>query len=234
MAQARTALACAEQAEHDGLRAWARGTAALIAEWTGRPGEAARIAREGQRYAQSAESRVRLAAIEARAHARAGDVPAALDALGRARQARDNDAGQRDGIVECGGLLTFPPAKQTYYEGSTLILAGQYVAGERVALDAIRLYETGPAVQRSYGDEAIARVDVVTARVANGDIEGARAAIGPVLALPPERRIEQLATTLAPMLSQLEVPRLASHTAAELAAEIREFNASAPRAALSR
>jgi transcriptional regulator with XRE-family HTH domain len=234
MAQARTALACAEQAEHDGLRAWARGTAALIAEWTGRPGDAARIAREGQRYAQSAESRVRLAAIEARAHARVGDVAAAMDALDQARRARDSDTGQRDGIVECGGVLTFPPVKQRYYEGGTLVLAGQNVPGERAALDAIRLYEAGPAVQRSYGDEAIARVDVVTARVAKGDIEGAQAAITPVLALPPERRIGQLAATLAPVAAHLEVPRLASRAAADLAAEIREFTTSASRAALSR
>jgi hypothetical protein len=32
MAQARTALACAEQADHHGLFAWVRGTQALIAE----------------------------------------------------------------------------------------------------------------------------------------------------------------------------------------------------------
>jgi transcriptional regulator with XRE-family HTH domain len=235
MAQARTAMACAEQAEHDGLRAWGRGTAALIAEWTGRPEQAARMAREGQAYPQSAESMVRLAAIEARAHARVGNVPAALDALERARQARDTDTGQRNELVEYGGVLTFPAVKQRYYEGSTLVLAGQHAAGEQAALEAIALYETGPARQRSYGDEAIARVDVVSARIAVGDIEGAQAAAGPVLALPPERRIEQLVASLAPVAGQLTVPRLAaSRPAGALAAEIREFTAPVSRAALQR
>ncbi|MDQ2881394.1 MAG: hypothetical protein M3Y48_09190 [Actinomycetota bacterium] len=33
MAQVRAALTCAEQADHNGLRAWTHGTAVLIAEW---------------------------------------------------------------------------------------------------------------------------------------------------------------------------------------------------------
>jgi hypothetical protein len=235
MAQARAAWACADQADHDGLRGWVRGTAALIAEWTGRPAYAAQLARDGQEYAQPAESMVRLAAIEARAQARAGNMPGAMEALDRARRARGTEAGSRDGLLEYGGLLAFPPVKQQYYEGSTLILAGQHAAGETATLEAIGLYESGPPQERSYGDEAIARVDVITARVVQRDLDGACAAARPVLALPPEQRIEQLADTLSQVTRKLALPPFAaSSIARDLAGEIREFTASSSRPALGR
>jgi hypothetical protein len=58
MAQVRAALTCAEQADHNGLRAWAYGTAALIAEWTHRHRRAIEFAQRGQRFALTADSRV--------------------------------------------------------------------------------------------------------------------------------------------------------------------------------
>jgi hypothetical protein len=36
MAQARTAYLCADNTDHDGLRAWLRGLQSLIAYWAGR------------------------------------------------------------------------------------------------------------------------------------------------------------------------------------------------------
>ncbi|OAH11314.1 hypothetical protein [Streptomyces jeddahensis] len=45
MAQARTAYLCAENADHNGLRAWLRGLQSLIAYWAGRHREAVRFAR---------------------------------------------------------------------------------------------------------------------------------------------------------------------------------------------
>ena len=42
MTHARTLYVCADNADHQGLRAWARGLQSLIAYWAGRPQEAAR------------------------------------------------------------------------------------------------------------------------------------------------------------------------------------------------
>lgn len=232
MTQARAASALAEQSDHDELRAWVKGTTALIAEWTGSPAYAADLARQGQQYRQPAESLVRLMAIEARARARAGDARSALDALDRARRARD--AGRRPAgvVLDYGGLLTFPLAKQRYYEGGSLVLAGRNGTGEAAALDAISRYETGPADERSYGDEAIARVDVVAARVARGELDGARAAARPLLKLPVEQRIEQLTGSLTRVCRQLSLPRFAgSQAAGELTAQIRDLIALPARAA---
>lgn len=54
MAQARTAYLCADNADHDGLRAWLRGQQSLIAYWAGRTQEAARYAQSGADYATAA------------------------------------------------------------------------------------------------------------------------------------------------------------------------------------
>jgi len=221
--QAATAWTCAVQADHSDLRAWVRGTQALIAEWADSYEEALVFAREGQRYARSAESRARLAAIEARTLARAGDPAGAVEAVERASRARDADA-VADSLSEFGGLLTFPAVKQLYYAGSTLALAGRYEEAETAALEAIQLYETGPVAQRSYGDEALARIDVAEAGAATDDLDGTSAALLPVFALPANQRIQQIATGLERVRRRLAVPRYTkSRAARELAGDIAAF-----------
>lgn len=225
MAQVRAALTCAEQADHHGLRAWAHGTAALIAEWTHQHRRAVEFAQRGQPFAPTADSRVRLASLEARAAARTGDRSLALDALGRAARARDL-AARQDKLDEFGGLLTFPVPKQHYYAGSTYALLGEAQPAQENALLAIGMYETGPLEQRSYGDEALARLDVTTARLALGDLDGAGEALRPVLDLLPERRIEQLAVGLSRVRSALAVPRYArAQIAREITQEVDQYQA---------
>jgi len=65
------------------------GTQALIAEWADAHDQAVVFTREAQAYARSTESRVRLAAIEARTLARAGDADGAAAALDLATRIRD-------------------------------------------------------------------------------------------------------------------------------------------------
>ncbi len=87
--QARTAFLCAELAGNNALRAWVRGTQSLIAYWDDRPRSAVELAADGWRYVpETGTARVRLAAIEARAHGQLRDHRAAEDALARAEQAR--------------------------------------------------------------------------------------------------------------------------------------------------
>lgn len=204
--QAATAWACADQADHNDLRAWVRGTQALIAEWTGGLDQAVQFARDGQRFAESAESQVRLASIEARSLARAGDAKAAIVAVTLATQARDKDT-RPDSLSEVGGVLEFPHVKQRYYAGSTLLLAGRHAEAEQAALEAIAMYETGPSAQRSYGDEALARVDVALARAAVDDLDGVDDALRPLWTLPAGQRIQQISDGLDRVRQQLALPR---------------------------
>ncbi|MFD7161296.1 helix-turn-helix transcriptional regulator [Kribbella sp. NPDC059898] len=203
--QAAAAWACADQADHAGLRSWVRGTQALIAEWTDNYNEAVSFARDGQRYALG-EQMVRLAAIEGRSLARIGDAEGAVHAVVRAARARDT-AGDPDEVGELGGILTFPAAKQLYYAGSTLSLVGRHADAEKAAREAISLYETGSPAERSYGDEALARVDVAAARLADDDLDGMRESLAPVLALPIAQRIRQISDGLSRVQRTLVLPR---------------------------
>lgn len=218
MSQAQAALACAERADSPTLTAWILGNQAMTCEWYGRPGESLRLAAHAAIHAQRAvipgTVLVRLAAIEARAHARMGKVEAARDALDRARAARDAvDARYSDGADEfddIGGILTFTLAKQYFYSGSTYLRIGDASASEAAALAAIRAYSCGPAEQRSYGDEALAWVDVAAARAAerpHSDLDGAFEALQVVSGLPPTMRIPALVQPLSELRRSTGAPR---------------------------
>ncbi|WP_152546761.1 helix-turn-helix domain-containing protein [Amycolatopsis orientalis] len=188
--QLRAASTFATVADSDALRAWGLGTAALMLEWSSRPDEAARRAQKGLHHAASAESHRRLLAITARSAARAGDAPTAREALARLDDL--NPAAGDDEVVRFGGLLRFPETKLTYYRGGALTLLGDYDHAETCALRAIADYETGAPEDRSYGDEALARLDVTLARLGQDNVTGALAAAEPVLALDRQLRIEQI------------------------------------------
>ncbi|MFD6068621.1 hypothetical protein [Amycolatopsis lurida] len=193
--QLRSASTFANVSGSDALRAWTLGSAALMLEWSSRPGEAAARAREGLQYPVSAQSQQRLLAIAARSAARAGDAPAARDALARLGDL-DPVPAARDDVVDFGGLLSFPATKLTYYQGGALTLLGDYELAEHHSSAAINGYETGPLEERSYGDEALARLDVTRARLGQGDVTGALAAAEAVLTLDPQLRIRQIDTAV--------------------------------------
>ncbi|MFJ9899784.1 helix-turn-helix domain-containing protein [Streptomyces sp. NPDC091280] len=125
IAQLQTAWTLAEQADHNDLRAWVKGTAALIAEWSARRQTALEYTRQATRLTPGGETRIRIAAIEARAAARVGDRPTALAALEDLQRAREQPA-PSDALTRFGGLLSFPEAKQEYYIGGTFALLGEH------------------------------------------------------------------------------------------------------------
>lgn len=191
--QLQSAATCAEMAQRGSLHAWCRSTEALINEGLGRPRVAIDSAVEGQQFKACGESRAMLAGIEARAAARIGNHERALAAIERFRAERDRP-GPPDDVCQLGGVLSFPAAKQEYYLGSVYGLLGKHGEAERHAEAALVAYENGPAEARSYGDEALARLDVTNARLSVGDLDGGLAAVSPVLALPEDMQIRQFGT----------------------------------------
>ncbi|PPJ04109.1 hypothetical protein C5E51_26285 [Nocardia nova] len=219
MQHALAAERLAQQADHPALKAWIAGTQALITEWSGQPSRAMMFVQRVSGDVPTGHQRVRLAALEARAAARAGKADDARDALQRTQVAVDDAAVVDDDLEEIGGILTFPPAKAMYYAASTLTLMGDYEKAEQVALQAISAYESGSAEQRSYGDEALARSDVAIARIALHDLEGAVDALTPVLELPAPQRIQSIRDGL----TQVEMHLVASrHATASIAQRLRE------------
>ncbi|MGH1552450.1 hypothetical protein ACRAWF_11080 [Streptomyces sp. L7] len=88
------------------------------------------------------------------------------------------------------------------------------------------MYENGPEKHRSYGDEALARLEIVTARIMAGEIDGAGEQLRPILELPADQRIRQLGDAMQAVTRLLEEPRLArSPVAREIADATRGYQA---------
>ncbi len=220
MTHARTLYVCADNAGHNGLRAWARGLQSLIAYWAGRPQEAVRYARGGAEISADLTGTVAawLPALEARAWAQMSEPDEATQALGRAADRRA--AHQPDDLDVMGGLLTFPHAKQSYYAAGTYVyLDGEQNRAQTEALSALDLYEQGSPEDRSFSDEAGARAELALSRVHAGQVDGAREALAPVLELAPERRIGGIVTSAARVHQALAGRR---HASSPLARDLRE------------
>ena len=235
MTQARTAYVCADNADHHGLRSFARAMQSLIAYWAGRPQEAVRYARSGAEIGGQVTGSVSawLPALEARAWAQLGDPAQAHRAIADAEAARDRVA--PDEFDRIGGILAFPLAKQRYYAAGALVyLDGEAAQGGAEAYAALNLYEQDELTERSYGDEAGARAELAISRIQGGDADGAYEAILPVFDLPPERRNNGIVVSLMRVHAALRAPGLAASMVARNARdEIEEFSRR-PVAALPR
>ncbi len=161
--QARTAFLCAELAGSNWLRAWIRGTQALVAYWGDRPLDAIRLAEDGDRYVpESGTAAVRLASIAARAHGMLRDRKGVDAAIGRAEDARSVIALADDP----GGMMAFPLAKQAYSIATARLWLGAEQDARRARRDAERavsMYEEEPPERRRLGELNLARCDLAIA-----------------------------------------------------------------------
>ncbi|MGW0734456.1 hypothetical protein [Streptomyces sp. NPDC002851] len=235
MTQARAAYVCADQAGHNGMRAWIRGLQSLIAYWAGRPEDAAVYAARGTGLfsAPSGTVAVWLAAQEARAHAILGDGDGVHSALLRAADARDTTV--RDDLDAIGGILTFPLPRQAYYTAEARVLLGDTTREtERAAEEAVHAYATAPAEEWAFGDQAGAQTNLALARVARSDLDGAADAVGPVLDLPPAQHNHGIVVSAQRVHEALSTgPLRNAAKTKELRAELELFTAT-PTPALPR
>ncbi len=221
--QARAAWAYAEITGHNGLRAWTRGMQALIEYWSERPRQATRLAQGAQRYADSTTAKIRLFHIEARMWSRLGNLGETTRCVRAAADARESVTADtlHD---EIGGVFGFNDAKSHYYAGATYIHLGQADPALDATRQAIELYTNGPADQRSYGAESLARIDSAMAHLLKGSLDGAIDALQPVLALPVNKRIAQLDDRLTSVRHRIAYPAFRdAHEAHDLDERIEEF-----------
>lgn len=225
LTHARAAYTCAENAGHDGLRAWARGLQSLITYWSGRLNESLRYA---QRAAESATrsngtSAVWLISNEARVLAALGRVDEARHAIERASDARDDVAS--DELDELGGLCTFNRPRQLYYAADAMRWCGQAEAEatQRLAQEALTAYEAAPVDDHAFGDEGGTRCALASARIELGEFEGAADALAPVLALPLSKRIRGIVSSTDFVLQTLTELDDNSQTTSELSDALHDF-----------
>lgn len=238
MTHARTALLCANNADHASLTAWVRGLQSLITYWALRPRESLEYAQLGQQLPGTTGSvTVWLASLEARAWARLGNGTASREAIARASELREQL--DRNDLDEIGGMCYFSRPRQLYYASDAGAAlpdhddSGLREETEAFASGAIAAYEQAPDNEKSFGDEAGSRTDLAIARARSGNLEGAREAIQPVLNLPVAMRIHGVVTSV------LDVHRAVTTRAADapLARDIQdeiEAYCRTPAAALPR
>jgi len=225
MAHARTAFLCAENADHDGLRSWVCGLQSLISYWARRYGDALSYAQQGMSFAQKAggTTTVWLPASEARAWAAMGNVHEASAAVARAERAWNNlKASDLDSI---GGPCTFSESRQVYYVAEALSRFSDATdQAEDYSRRAVEAYADEAQPDWSFGDQSGSYASLAYTHVGRGQLDGAEAAISPVLSLPPEQRINGIVAAVARVQHAIERSPLAPDPAAtSLREQISDF-----------
>jgi hypothetical protein len=218
-AHASTGWVCAEQANHDGARAWVRVVQSKLAYWGGRFGESAQLAEDGLRYPTADTGHAMLAMLHARALARLGRDSEAAEALARATTALE-----QSGPDEIGGLFGLSMARYHHLAGSTHL--GRQEPNQVLAetSQALILFEATPTRERNYGAEIGTRMDRAHAHLLLGDLDGADAAVRPTLQLAPENRYEPLTQHLQQVRQALTRPEFRDAALAQqLHEEIETF-----------
>ncbi len=191
LTQSRAAYACADNAGHDGLRAWIRGLQALITYWSGRFDDSVRYAQLGAEAAERSRgtASIWLPSSEARSLAALNRMDEARAALDRAAEARER--ARPDELDELGSICTFSRPTQLYYAADALVWGGnaEAIHAERLAIEALDALAKAPVAERGgFGNEQGAQCDLAVARLLRGELEGATDALMPVLDLSTDRR----------------------------------------------
>jgi tetratricopeptide (TPR) repeat protein len=188
--QARSAYTYADMVGHPGLRAWARGTQALIANWMERPRRALELIDRGIDEAPSGSANARLRSIQARAWADLGQLNQVDEVLRLADI--DIDAAQRDDSLRedlhdgIGGEFGWGPSRHAACAGTALLKVGDADRAVQRIQQALAMLPSDPS-----GGLVAERVqiDLASAELVAGRLDASVAALDTVWALPaPQRR----------------------------------------------
>ncbi|MEU7905914.1 helix-turn-helix transcriptional regulator [Actinoplanes sp. NPDC049118] len=195
--QIRIAWTCAEPAADPTLRAWVQSTMSKIYLWDQRYEEAASAAARGFEYAPQGTAAIMLACQEADAWAEIGAGDLAEAALRKAEEARQHAS---QDVV--GGLFACNPLRQHNYAGAVQLRIGNSADAIDHANAALSAADSEAAP--AYGTVAQVRIWAATAHLKSASdqligpngVEGAAEILGPVLALPPEQRLDTVVRRL--------------------------------------
>ncbi|ATZ23092.1 hypothetical protein SLAV_05935 [Streptomyces lavendulae subsp. lavendulae] len=227
---ARSAALYGEMARFDPLRAYATGSLAICAYFTGRPSEAVRQARTALSYAGLGDTaRRRLLSIEARAHGHLGDRERATRAL---VASTEQDSGERDELHDdVGGEFAFTEERLLMSNGTTALLVGDGAGAEVTAQRALDLVASRPSARQSASVRGKASADLAAAQVLRGDLDAAAVTLETVWAIPAEQRVAGLLERTGTLRRALTGPVFqGAAKAITLGEQIEEFGRlSAPR-----
>ena len=211
---------------HKPLMAKLRADLAHVAYWQNRPRQSRDLAGSGIQYLVGGPNAAQLHLKYGRAAAQLGDADVARTAIGQAWHARELP--DQDELLQLGGEFGFSRASQHYLAGSILL---EITGAERDAIaeleHAMELYAAGPerGEDHSFELRMLAHINLAVARLRVGDLDGAKPALRPVLALPPGKRIDPLPQRLSTVRTELASSRYhGSAQAGDLAEEIEDFS----------
>jgi hypothetical protein len=214
------------------------GLQSLVTYWAQRPRESLDYAQLGQQIQGTSGSVVVwLASLEARAWASLGNGAASRQAIARASELREQLV--MDDLDRLGGMCYFSQPRQLYYASDAGAAlpdhddSGLRADTESLAAEAVTAYEQAAEEEKSFGDEAGSRTDLAVARARTGNLEGAREAIQPVLALPAAQRIHGVVSSVLNVHRAVTVLAPDAPVARDIQEEIENY-CRTPAAALPR
>ncbi|MFI1443201.1 hypothetical protein [Streptomyces fructofermentans] len=230
MTMTRVAASCAKDAEHPGLISLTHGLKSLIAYWADKPEDAYHYASQGAAISANLRGTVSLwlLGLQSRAAARLGNEEIVRKAILEATERREHV--QPDDLDALGGLFTYAPEKQLYYEVESGALLGNGDAQLHVqAEQAVQGFTDPHSPNWAFGDLAGAQCDLALIRLFGTDVDGAAEAIRPVLDLPASHRNNGIVVSALRVRQELmSGPARTAVVARDLRAEIEAFPASRP------
>jgi transcriptional regulator with XRE-family HTH domain len=225
---AKAATMYANEAGHAGLEAWNLGLQGTLAFWDDRPLDALAYVEKGLAIAPSAAGRFRLHNIAARAYAVAGDsggISRALHLADVEREAMDGADELHDGV---GGEFTFEGARASACAAAAWLANRNGEQAEIYLQRTLDHYATRHDRGSGRGPEAGSRIDLASARLLQGDRDGAAEAMAPILVVPKHLRTVSLSGRFTTVRDLLQSERWARDpSAADLADQVNDWLVSA-------
>jgi tetratricopeptide (TPR) repeat protein len=181
-------MQAADEAGDRQLRAWILSIQAMLAAYANRHQDVIDLTNTGLEAAGRVASAtaVKLASLQARAHATLGDRQATEAALARARQMM----AQVPQAEQNRGLFTFPEEKLASHEGQVWLQLGAPERAQKPLQRALRLLDSATGARRSPVDQAMVRLHLARSQAELGQFDQARQQAEQALALHPRRPVD--------------------------------------------
>jgi hypothetical protein len=219
-ALARSAVSYAALAGHSSLQAWTHGLAALLANWRREPDIALSQFRRGIQIAPPGAPRLRLRYIAARSYALLGDATSVADVLAAARNDEEQAQHHADPLsAGIGGEFAFGRARAEACAAAAWLDLGRGREALGAARSALATLISEPLARRSQSQVSGVQIDMATAYLLSGELDGSAEALRPVLAQPAALRNVSLTGRLARTRTILLSSAWAANTQAQQTAD---------------
>jgi tetratricopeptide (TPR) repeat protein len=182
------AMQAADEAGDRQLRAWILSTQAMLAAYTNRHQDAIDLTNAGLEAAgqRATATAVKLASLQARAHATLGDRQAAEAALSLARQTMAQVSPEE----QDRGLFAFPEEKLASHEGQVWLQLGAPERAQESLQRALRLLDSATGGRRSPVDQAMVHLHLARSHAELGQFDEACQQAEQALALHRQRPVD--------------------------------------------